>query len=308
MRVFRIAAVVAFFCAGGLFAQNTRSFVSAVSGSDTNNCTRPTPCRTFNVALGMTNAGGEVIALESGGYGPFSVTKAVSIESPAGIYAGLGATTGDAISVNAGASDHVTLRGLTIVVSSTGNGINFFGGGQLVVQRCSVRGGSSGVILNGAMNLTVLDSSISDTIGLGFDAAITASAASGAARVTVEGCSFSGNQNGIVAASRSLIMLSNSSFESTLHTAAYASSGDSSNSIMVIENCRFSHSVFDAIETNSNVSQGFGTVYISNSTITGSGNVGLQQSNGGVIYSRGNNTIQGNTIDTFGTINPFAGK
>ena len=63
MRVFRIAAVVAFFCASGLFAQNTRSFVSAVSGSDTNNCTRPTPCRTFNVALSMTNAGGEVIVV-----------------------------------------------------------------------------------------------------------------------------------------------------------------------------------------------------------------------------------------------------
>jgi hypothetical protein len=45
-----------------------RTFVSG-TGNDAHDCSRITPCRTFPVALTKTAAGGEIIALDSGGFG-----------------------------------------------------------------------------------------------------------------------------------------------------------------------------------------------------------------------------------------------
>src|ERR1700681_1865448 len=59
-------------------AQNPRSFV-ATTGNDANTCTRNNECRTFARALAVTNAGGEVIAIDSGGFGPFYVSQAVTV-------------------------------------------------------------------------------------------------------------------------------------------------------------------------------------------------------------------------------------
>src|SRR5438876_10812064 len=47
-----------------------RSFVSANHGNDANPCTVTLPCRNFAAAIAQTMAGGEVIALDSGGHGP----------------------------------------------------------------------------------------------------------------------------------------------------------------------------------------------------------------------------------------------
>ena len=33
-------------------------------------CSLATPCRTFNAAIGVVNAGGEVVILDTAGYGP----------------------------------------------------------------------------------------------------------------------------------------------------------------------------------------------------------------------------------------------
>src|SRR5437870_9513770 len=60
------------------FAQNNRSAVS-VNGSDANPCTTVSPCRSFGVALAHTNPDGEVIALDSGGYGAFTISQPVSV-------------------------------------------------------------------------------------------------------------------------------------------------------------------------------------------------------------------------------------
>src|SRR5437660_8336392 len=80
-------------------AQNTRSAVS-VTGSDAATCTVPDPCRTFGAALSKTNSGGEVIVLSSGGYGPFTVSQAVTIVSPPGIYAAIAPASGIGISIS----------------------------------------------------------------------------------------------------------------------------------------------------------------------------------------------------------------
>src|SRR5436309_2080842 len=96
------------------FAQSNRTFVSG-SGNDTGNttCSRTSPCRSFGAAIGLTNAGGEMVVLDSAGYGPFTIGKAISI-SAEGVEAAITATTTDAITINAGPSDVVNLRSLTI--------------------------------------------------------------------------------------------------------------------------------------------------------------------------------------------------
>src|SRR5438105_5530674 len=90
-----------------------RTFVSGL-GSDSNSGTLSSPKRTFASAITVTDAGGEIIVLDAAGYGPVTINKSVSIISPPGVYAGISPTSSNGIDVNAGASDKVVLRGLTI--------------------------------------------------------------------------------------------------------------------------------------------------------------------------------------------------
>jgi hypothetical protein len=58
------------FCAfaAQLSAQATRTWVSGV-GDDANPCSRTAPCKTFAGAISKTAAGGEIDALDPGGFG-----------------------------------------------------------------------------------------------------------------------------------------------------------------------------------------------------------------------------------------------
>jgi hypothetical protein len=123
-------------------AQLARTFVSAASGNDANNCDRPTPCRTFQAAHDKTLSAGEITVLDPGGYGAVLITKAISIINDGVGEAGVlvsGAHTG--IFIVAGASDAVSLRGLTIkgIGFGGGNGIVFNGGKSLTVENCAIR-------------------------------------------------------------------------------------------------------------------------------------------------------------------------
>src|SRR5207253_7000762 len=137
-------AVVVMLLSVSTFAQNNRSAVS-LTGNDLASCTVPDPCRTFDVAISKTNSGGEVIVLSSAGYGPFTVTKAVSIISPPAYHAAIAPTSGDAITINVD-NALVVLRGLTLNGSLGGvNGITFSGaatasGTRVHVENCVISG------------------------------------------------------------------------------------------------------------------------------------------------------------------------
>jgi hypothetical protein len=99
-------------------AASQRTFVRS-DGADTGTCSLALPCRSFNYAIGQTNSGGEVVILDTAGYGPMTINKAIKIIGPSGVYggisvlgAGINPTTG--IVINAGDSDDVILRGLDI--------------------------------------------------------------------------------------------------------------------------------------------------------------------------------------------------
>jgi len=120
---------------------------------------------------GGDGRGGEVIVLDSGGYGGVTITQSVSIISPSGVYAGVSGFTGAAIDVNA-PNGYVSLRGLVLngqggttgikvenaitahienvlVTGFTANGIEVVGDGAIFVEDSIIRNcaGGSGVLV-----------------------------------------------------------------------------------------------------------------------------------------------------------------
>jgi hypothetical protein len=125
-RLIRSTVVVAGFVAMAAAAQHAfaaqRTFVhSSPLGNDANtasSCSLVAPCRSFNAAISVTDPGGEVVILDTAGYGSMTIGKSIKIIGPSGVYGGISVlgggnpTTG--IVINAGDFDVVTLRGLDV--------------------------------------------------------------------------------------------------------------------------------------------------------------------------------------------------
>jgi hypothetical protein len=127
----------------------THTFVSA-TGSDSNACTQTLPCLTFQRAVNVTAAGGMIDALTSGDFGSFVVNNSLTINGHG--LATIQETSGQAVAVNEYATtDVVILRGLTINGGGTGvEGVYYPGGGELVVDDCTI----SGFTYDGIVNVT----------------------------------------------------------------------------------------------------------------------------------------------------------
>jgi hypothetical protein len=65
------------------------------------------------------------VVLDSGGYGPVAVTQAFTLVSPPGVHAAITSFSSDAISIVAGATDVVVLRGLYLNGLGGSYGVNF---------------------------------------------------------------------------------------------------------------------------------------------------------------------------------------
>jgi hypothetical protein len=116
-----------------------RTFVST-TGNDSNsvaNCSLASPCRSFATALTVTASGGEVIALDSGGYGAVAIGQSVTIAAPEGVYAGVSVSGGIGIQVGAPGID-VVLRGLSVVGQGGTVGVSFAAGNSLTLESCIV--------------------------------------------------------------------------------------------------------------------------------------------------------------------------
>jgi hypothetical protein len=120
-------------------AQATRTYVSGV-GDDANPCSRTAPCKTFAGAISKTAAGGEINALDPGGFGAVTITKSITIDGGPGI-AGVLVSGTNGITISAGSGDAVILRNLDIDGIGTGiKGIQFASGKQLVIENCNIYG------------------------------------------------------------------------------------------------------------------------------------------------------------------------
>src|SRR5262245_2507181 len=163
-------------------AQNARSFVSGL-GNDANapNCSRTAPCRTFQVAHDSTLASGEISVLDPGSYGAVTITKSISIINDGVGEAGALVSGGfNGITINAGADDRVSLRGLTVKGIGLGCGycIVFTSVKFLSIENCTIRKFTGtaqsqfighGIIFNpaGDSDLAISNTLVSDNEGHG---------------------------------------------------------------------------------------------------------------------------------------------
>ena len=141
-----------------------RTFVAS-SGNDANPCSLTLPCRGFAAAVAAVAAGGEVIVLDSAGYGPVTIAMSVSIISPAGVYAGITATGDAGITVAAGGSDRVVLRGLTINGQGGGYGVRVSAGREIDIEDCHIGNLATGGILVEGGTATHIARSVIRAIG-----------------------------------------------------------------------------------------------------------------------------------------------
>jgi hypothetical protein len=157
-------------------AQATRTWVSG-AGADTNPCSRASPCQTFAGAIAKTAAGGEIDALDAGGFGALTITKAISIVAQ-GALAGVLVSGTNGITIAAGPNDAVYLRGLDI------DGIG---------------AGVIGINIVSARSVTIEGSRI-----IGFDTAPSAGIAvaptSGTPRVLISDTTIFNNTTGVMVA------------------------------------------------------------------------------------------------------------
>src|SRR5215471_5336436 len=103
-------------------AQASRTWVSGV-GDDANPCSRTAPCKTFAGAISKTAPGGEIDALDPGGFGALTITKAITLDGGGGQVASVLVAGTNGIVVVAGANDVVIIRNLRINgISGSGNG------------------------------------------------------------------------------------------------------------------------------------------------------------------------------------------
>lgn len=292
MSVARYVFVLVVLAIGALFtsqayAQATRTWVSGV-GDDANPCSRTAPCKTFAGAISKTAANGTINALDPGGFGAVTITKAITIEAVGNVASILVAGT-NGIVVNAGASDTVALRGLTVEgTNGSGiNGIRFLNGGKLIVERCVVQGFSaSGIDFepSAASKLVVTDttvdnSNLSSSNGiLVSGSGATPAAALNRVRIVQNGYGLQVT-NGIVNLRDSTISQNNVGIKAVSSTTSATIS---------IDNSEISGSAGAGVVTSGSVA----SIVISRSVITGN-LVGI----GGNVTSFGDNRIFNNTLD-----------
>ena len=320
MKQIRLLVGVFFFV--GLFTStslaqtgaNGRTFVSG-QGSDSNTCSVTAPCRTFARALTQTAAGGEVVVLGSAGYGPFAISHSVTIEAPAGIYAGITVATGAAIDISVASTDVVILRGLTIVgEGSTGVGIDASILGTLHVENCVIDGFSGGDSMLTGIGLGVFgfgrvlvkDSIFRDNvtgIGITSGSAVTLDhvrmegnstglSAAGGPQVSVNDSDASGNETGIFADTGSTVNLIRCvASNNNVGIQAQQTQSTNAQTFVIVEGCLVSSNVNDGVIIQS--SHGVVQVTVSDTAITGN-SVGVVNASGNEtsgIFSYGNNRI-----------------
>jgi hypothetical protein len=100
----RVALITVAWLAIGMSAANaqaTRTWVSG-AGDDANPCSRVAPCKTFAGAISKTVAGGEIDALDPGGFGAVTITKAITIDGGGGQVASVLVSGTNGIVIQAG--------------------------------------------------------------------------------------------------------------------------------------------------------------------------------------------------------------
>jgi hypothetical protein len=276
-------------------AQATRTWVSGV-GDDANPCSRTAPCKTWAGAISKTAAGGEIDALDPGGFGAVTITKSITLDGGGGQVASILVAGTPGITVAAANGDQVTIRNLRLDGLGTTafpgtTGINFISGGTLRVENTQIFGFSQSGIADTSnsptTNMVISGTTIDDGAG---DGVMVAPPSNTAAQALLENDSLENNRCGLA-------------------VGAFGPNGGTPD---FTNHCGLADSGVPAVQVNvsvdpSSMSENTDTgvmadgspaiIYMTGATVFGNG-TGLAPINGGRIVSVGaNNSVFGNGSD-----------
>lgn len=209
------AGVLLTLCQDAL-AGSQRTFVGT-SGTDNPNCSLAAPCRTFAAAIAATNAGGEVIVLQSGGYGTATIAKSVSMVAPPGIYAGVSVASGDGFTID-GTGIVVALRGLSINGVGGTNGISIHNAAKVDIEGCTIANFVGAGIQHLSGQLHVKDTLVRDNTGIGVWSI-------GTPQTDLQHVRLEANLDGVRAQDGAQVVVEDSVMVGNAHVGAFAFSG-----------------------------------------------------------------------------------
>lgn len=129
-------------------AQATRTWVSGV-GDDVNPCSRTAPCKTFAGAISKTAKGGEINALDAGGFGSVTITKSITIDGTGPMSSILGSGTNGIVINITDTSDidkTVRIRGLALNGAGSGlQGIKIVAANKVLIENTIIDGFKEGI-------------------------------------------------------------------------------------------------------------------------------------------------------------------
>ncbi|HMV53058.1 MAG TPA: right-handed parallel beta-helix repeat-containing protein [Rhodocyclaceae bacterium] len=284
-------------------AQATRTWVSGV-GDDANPCSRTAPCKTFAGAISKTAAGGEINAIDPGGFGAVTITKSITIDG-GGTLASILASGTNGVIINASANDQVILRNLDINGAGTTpgvHGINLLSAKRLIVENTRIYGFSQNGILvapTGAnVDVLVGNSTIANIVDGPSAAAHGIRVMPGPgviADVTVSNSLFEGNDKGVMVEDGGQATISRTVVSNSKDAGISAKSTGRATKVMV-EASISSGNRIGLLSTSSGA-----TIYVSDSTISRN-MIGFDPVGGGALVSFGNNRVIDNQGDYYPTL------
>ena len=298
-----VAVAIALLLPGALpaQAQATRTWVSGV-GDDVNPCSRTAPCKTFAGAISKTAAGGEINALDPGGYGTVTITKSITIDGTGTHASILASGTNGVIINNAAVPPVVVLRGLSI--NGTGgvgtdgiHGIRVLSGATVFVEDVTIDGFSSnGIDFHPAANaeVYVTNTSIRNVGG----SAIFASVTTGLGTILVDGSRLENNGHGVNASNNTRVTVNNSVVANNTNVGLFAQTtvGTASPVQMSVERTVVASNGTGIQATGVGAASQPTTIRITNTTIVNN-TTGINATAPAVVASFGNNRIAGNTTN-----------
>jgi hypothetical protein len=153
-------------------AQATRTWISGV-GDDANPCSRTAPCKTWPGAIAKTATGGEIDALDPGGFGALTITKSITLDGGGGQVASTLVSGTAGMTVNAAGGvviiRNVRFNGLLNSGSPGTTGISIVAAAVVVVEKCEVFGfsaaGIGATVSTGTLALKVQQTNLNNNGG-----------------------------------------------------------------------------------------------------------------------------------------------
>ena len=273
-------------------AQATRTWVSGV-GDDVNPCSRTAPCKTWAGAISKTAAAGEINAIDSGGFGGVTIVKSMTLDG-AGVHASILASGANGIVINAGATDKIYIRNLSINGGNTGlSGIRILQAGSVTIENVTIfnfNGSTSSraiAIVNSSNNIkvTVKNTTIRNVAGVMLE---SIPSGTGSVSLVLDNVLMT-------ECAQSAIDLDNNT------QAVIARSTIVNNTLagLFVETATCTASVFESVISRNGTgilvgSGGGGLVRLYGTQVTGNTTSGITITPPGAVESHGNNVLVGN--------------